>query len=117
MSDAILPMLVPAVILIAVLAVLIVALSARNARAPASDALPAPPVPPPPVPPSGDRAADEVIDHFERFGYVTTRAREELDIITAYAASVRVPTWTIVDEETGAVTVQKRAWGTLEGLG
>ena len=55
---------------------------------------------------------------FAVWGHCAIRKyRKELDIIAAHAASVRVPTWTIVDEETGAVTVQRRAWGTLEGLG
>ncbi len=63
------------------------------------------------------RPAAELIDQFERFGYVTVYHSDELDAVMAYVGAHNIPTWTHVDSEMFAVTVQTRPWGSIEGVG
>lgn len=63
------------------------------------------------------RTLDELIECFNGLGSVVLRRPEELEIFMDHIRRNNIPTQTDVDREAGAVTVFKRGWGTMEGIG
>ena len=62
------------------------------------------------------RSRQELIDFFEKFGYVVLEGREEFEMFNRYVSEYKIPTWTSTDRQTGWVTFQKRVLGSIEGL-
>lgn len=64
----------------------------------------------------GSRTREELIDAFERFGYVVLEDLEEFELFDAYLSKYKIPTWTSTDPVTRQVTFHKRIMGTVEGF-
>lgn len=64
---------------------------------------------------AGARTRVELVEFFERLGYVMLENREELETFLQYVAEYNVPTSTSVDRETGVVTLHRRVLGSIEG--
>ena len=62
------------------------------------------------------RSRSELIDFFERQGYIVLESLEEFEVFNRYLCKYKIPTWTSTDRETGFVTFHKRVMGAIEGF-
>ena len=62
------------------------------------------------------RSREELIDVFERFGYIVLGDLTEFETFSRYLSKYKIPTWTSTNRETRKVTFHKRVLGSIEGL-
>ena len=62
------------------------------------------------------RSRKDLIDFFERCGYIVLDGPEEFDLFNQYVCKYKVPTWTSTDRITRRVIFHKRVLGSIEGL-